>query len=353
MDMMEEELKRVLEPEAYFIGELEQVEARIHEAVVDLESDGVGDDRASPGDSDVYLSICRDLLDLLGFIKLDRAIMLDPFNSRFGTMEVLLTVNALESGRQPRPTVADWRALVGAVEAVKVKLAACHESLTEVALQEPELLERSWDEEEDPDDPDKPDNPDTTDDRDEANEPETALTRPSRSNDTGLMSKSGGGDVGCLLPPEARPSPEQAMKYQLGSSHPTMAPYRGHVGESYATVAGPVLHGLLAEFEDRMTPSTRMLCEMAASSFADYAFLRGYLRGVEENPPDKLADRHVKRLERNCDHGFRRTLSCLEVLRRPHPGRVQVTVGAAGNVTVGQQVLKQEIGAGSSERNRG
>lgn len=114
----------------------------------------------------------------------------------------------------------------------------------------------------------------------------------------------------------------------------------------FGTMVVPAVEGLVEEFGGENSVATRMLCTMAASSFAEWSQLSGFVRTAEIAA---MTERDVKAFERALrrqEQSYRRTVTCLEMLRRPDSQNLRIAVGTAGNLNLGVQTAIQTGGDG-------
>lgn len=122
----------------------------------------------------------------------------------------------------------------------------------------------------------------------------------------------------------------------------------GDVGSELGVqVHEEIVNALLAD----QVPSvaSRMVAEVAGSGYIDWAIATRLARGLEEQCSDPAALREIERFHRRADRCARRMLAALEMLRRPEPRSVRVTVTAENlNVAQQQQVISPSTNGGGS-----
>ena len=84
--------------------------------------------------------------------------------------------------------------------------------------------------------------------------------------------------------------------------------------------------------------SNRLVAEVAAGAYADWLLANRVARGLDELDQSAECRREVDKLRREADRCARRMLAALELLRRPAPQNIKLTVS---NLNCGQQVLQQ------------
>ncbi len=106
----------------------------------------------------------------------------------------------------------------------------------------------------------------------------------------------------------------------------------------WGPIAQPAVDALVREFDSAGTSaSTRMLATIAGQSFADWAYLTGVVRAVDQHRKTPGEDQYLRDTVRRQKEYADRTQACLEALRGQHPSNVRLTVGSAANINLGTQ----------------
>lgn len=147
-------------------------------------------------------------------------------------------------------------------------------------------------------------------------------------------------DYGPRVPPAQIKIGQLAYQAGVGMlNHATFPP--GESGDFHASMALPLMQGLLDELGEEASTMTRMLVQMAANSFSDWAYTTGTLRLFEDQAVNGGDAKLVERLQRRNEQAFKRAMTCLEMLQRPNPRNLKVDISQAGNVNFGRQSVSQ------------
>ncbi len=149
--------------------------------------------------------------------------------------------------------------------------------------------------------------------------------------------------AGLVCEPHERPVSAEAQTFldgrDLGALLVANIPEDEAAALTYLEVTKPAAEALAAEVGSSMSASKRLAIQMAASAYGDHVFFtraaRRQLHGGVGSRNDVA--RAVEAYSRAAERAARVVLASIEALRRPGQGRIDVRVGEAGNVNVGEQ----------------
>ena len=126
----------------------------------------------------------------------------------------------------------------------------------------------------------------------------------------------------------------------LGALLPALVPDDEAATQVYLDLARPVAAALSDEFGP-VTASRRLVIQVAAQAYSDHVFLTQKARRVLHAPVGKRGDiaKAVEAYSRAAERAAKAVLACLDALRRPQVGTINVRVGAATNLNVGNQQI--------------